>query len=152
MRVFRVVAIVAVLAVTGSGCGLFGDDEGSGGESGPLDGLWVVVEIDGQPIVVGDNTQRVPYVEVAGGDLAGTFGCGESEASFTIGDVSLMVDTLTAPTEPCDSVAVSFAENAMMDVLTAEEVGYTVAEDERMVWVAAGRQIIFETSAEPPSS
>ena len=150
MRVVRLVIAAVVLAVIGSGCGVFGDDGESSG-SGALDGLWVAVEIDGQPIVIDDNTEQVPSSEVTGGELAGSFGCGDGDASFTIGEVSLTVETVGVPDDGCESVAVSFAENAVLDVLAAEEVGYTI-DDGRMVWVAAGRQIVFESASEPPTS
>ena len=115
-----------------------------------MDGVWVVVEIDGQPVVVGDNTTDVPYVDIDGGDLTGSFGCGDGRSSFLMSDVVLSVESLTPPTGSCASVAVSFAENALLDVLSAPEVGFTL-DDDRMVWVAAGRQLVFEAASAPPS-
>lgn len=148
MRRMRMVVLATVLAVVGTGCGAGGDDDTGGDAS--VDGLWVVVEIDGQPIVIGDNTADVPYVEIDGGALVGSFGCSEGSASLASSDVILSVESLTPPTGSCASVAVSFAENALLDVLGAPEIGFTL-DDERMVWVAAGRQLIFEAASEPPS-
>ena len=148
MNRVRVVVLWVLLALVGSGC-VFGDDDGAAGD-GSMDGVWVVVEIDGQPVVVGDNTTAVPYVDIDGGDLTGSFGCADGRASFLMSDVVLSVESLTPPTGSCASVAVSFAENALLDVLSAPEVGFTL-DDDRMVWVAAGRQLVFEAASAPPS-
>ncbi len=114
-----------------------------------LDGTWVVTEIDGQPIVSGENTEVVPFLEIDAGEAVGSFGCNSGAASLVVdGDVLDVVEA-GSEDEACASVTVSFAENAISEVLATRRIGLTL-EDGRMVWVAAGRQIILTEAAEPP--
>ena len=109
-----------------------------------------MVEIDGQPIVRGENTVSDPFVEIADGAMVGDLGCNEAVVPVVVDEDDLVPGALAmSELRSCRPTALAFADNAMLDVLRSTRIGLTL-EDGRMVWVAAGRQIILTEATEPP--
>lgn len=128
-------SVLLVAALVAAGCS-------DSAEEGPLDGTWEIVEVDGQSIVPGDNTVSPPYFEIGDGRADGSLGCNDGGAPLDVTERVIDFGALERTEQACD-IAVSFAEMALVDVIADGIVEWS-RDGDRMIWVAAGRQIVLE--------
>lgn len=115
-------------------------------DSSAVQGRWTAQEIDGLPIVAGENSAEIPWVRLNSGQMSGSFGCARFEAEYSVSAANLLVSDVVEEARSCagdsaDDESV-FAERLLRDVVASEDVAVHV-EERLMVWVAKGHEVIF---------
>ena len=133
---------LALLAMSASGCGWFDDES--------IDGVWQIVEIDGQPVEIGENTIEAPFLVIDVTDLAATLGCNDGTGSIRLDDDTAVVTDLSVSALDCEPEALRFADRAVGEVLASDTIAVRFADDDRLIWDAEGRQLVLVSVPEPP--
>ncbi len=115
-----------------------------------VDGIWAVVEVDGEPVEVGVNAAEPPYLEIGGAEIEGHLGCNGGGGRLVAKEGTLVVSEFFRTAAGCMPDSLMFVEHALADVLDRGDVPYRLSRG-RMIWEAAGHTIVFEPVSTPPT-
>lgn len=112
-----------------------------------IDGVWQMVEVNGEQVEVGVNTIEIPKVEIEAGFLSGRLGCNGGGAELLI-DGAQVRGFLESTAELCSipdgSEEMVLTERIFSSMLTSGD-GFNVERAEsKMIWRMDAAFIVFE--------
>lgn len=155
MRFRLAVMAVALLAVScGDDVSTVASDGGGAGDEAEetgVEGVWAVVEVDGQPAEVGVNMARAAYLDIAGGEVRGHLGCNSGGGMISISETTIQIDEFFREAAGCIPEDLEIVEEALWAAIVADPATYSITASQ-MIWLAGGHEVLFERVGAPPTT
>ena len=153
-RVVSVVLVAVLVAACGDDLPTIAADVGSAGdeERTGVEGVWAVVEVDGQPAEVGVNMAGAAYVDIGAGEITGHLGCNDGGGVITIDETTILIDEFFRTASGCIPDDRMIVEEALWAAMVADPVTYAIPTSSQMIWRAGGHEVVFERVSSVPTT
>lgn len=112
-----------------------------------IDGSWELVEVNGEPVAVGVNTEVIPLIEIQAGFLSGNLGCNGVGVELLLDGNRLRGFGLEGTAEQCGipdgSETMVLTERTLSSLLSEPGAEITLIDDQ-MLWERRDEVAVFE--------
>lgn len=113
-----------------------------------IDGVWRMVEVNGEAVAIGVNTSKTPEIEIQAGFLSGQLGCNRASAELLRDGTHLRSAGLESQAELCGipdgSEEMVLTELTLRKMLESADGIELTRTDRQMIWVSGSNQVVFE--------
>lgn len=111
-----------------------------------IDGEWEMVEVNGEPVVLGVNTEQTPIIEIQAGFLSGNLGCNGVGVELLLDGNRLRGSGLEGTAQQCGipdgSEVMLLTERTLSSLLSDPGAEITLIDDQ-MLWTRGGENAVF---------
>lgn len=116
-----------------------------------VEGVWEMVEVNGEAVVLGVNTAAIPRFEIRGGLLSGQLGCNNASWELLVGADSIRGAGGEGDAQLCEipegSGQMVATERTMSTILGSDEGADVERDGDQMTWRTPSDTVSFELVA-----